>query len=389
MIALHICMVSSGVYPILPNRIGAIEPYVYGLAKNLATTNSVDLFGVGSGDVTEGNLHVHAMPYVQNFQLSLSKILDWRLAYYAPFNSYLVKNIFQLHMKNPIDIIHIHEIYAGFGATISKLSLGIPYVCSIHNEIRTTMPIFSCDKTLAVSSYIENFLIKQRKLDNSKVCILNVAIDIEAYSSTKSREQAKKELGLENRKIVLFVGRKCPEKGPQTLIEAIPKIVHANSNALAIFVGPDYFFEVTQTPYTKFLTAKAEKIGVSKNVVFTGHLPDEAKKLHYIAADVFVCPSIWQEPSSTVIKEALSLGKPVVATNVGGISDIITHGYNGLLVPPSDPDNLANAINHLLAYHEYAEKLGKNGRRDVEERFNFRTVSKDCLKIYDQVIKSK
>ena len=193
-------------------------------------------------------------------------------------------------------------------------------------------------------------------------------------------------MGFRNHKIVLFVGRKCFEKGPQVLIKALPKIIQHDPGILAVLIGPDYSFGGNSSVFTKLLITQAEELHVQQNVIFEGHISNEAKKLYYNAADVFVCPSIWQDPSPTVIKEALSFGKPVVATNVGGTSAIITHGYNGLLVSPNDAEALADAVNLLLTDHEYAEKLGSNGRKVVEKKFNFKTVSEDCLKIYNQLV---
>lgn len=277
-------------------------------------------------------------------------------------------------------------MYAGFAATISKTVIGVPYVCSIHNELRTVLPIRTCNKALAVSGYIKNSLIGPGRFTENKVDILNVAVDIDACKSTKTVKEAKKELGLEDYRILLFVGRKCYEKGPHVLINALPKILLQNQNVLAVFVGPDYFFGVNISEYTQALISLAEKRNVKDNVVFKGHVSNDVKLLYYNAAEVFVCPSIWQDPSPTVVKEALSFGKPVVATNVGGTSEIITHGYNGLIVAPNNAEALADAVNLLLNDREYAEKLGSNGRKVVEKKFNFETVTEDCLKIYHQLV---
>lgn len=379
-------MVSTGSIPILPTRIGAIEPYVYNLAKNLAKTNIVDVFGVGSGTLQDGNLSIHTSPYVQSLQGSLIKRVDWRLAYYAPFNAYIFKSILGLHLKNPIDVLHIHEVYEGFAASLSKFLLGIPYVCSIHNEIRTSMPIRSCTRALAVSSYIQDSLIKGAKFDKDKVDILNVGVDIDACTVPLVTDAAKRRLNLDKQKVVLYVGRKCVEKGPQILIEALPKIIKQHPDVQAIFLGPDYAFGLKTQSYTAILIKRAERLGIQRNVLLKGHVSDEIKKLYYAAADVFVCPSIWQDPSPTVIKEALAFSKPVVATKVGGTSDIITHGYNGLLVPPADSDAIADSVNQLLSNRAYAEKLAFNGRKTVEQRYNFKAVTEECLKIYSQCI---
>lgn len=78
--------------------------------------------------------------------------------------------------------------------------------------------------------------------------------------------------------------------------------------------------------------------------------------------------------------------KPVVASDVEGISDFIKNGTNGLLIPPNSPEELAKAVNFLLANSEYASKLGKNGREIVKKNFDFDAISERCLKIYRKLV---
>jgi glycosyltransferase involved in cell wall biosynthesis len=382
---LHICMVSTGSYPILPTRVGAIEPYVYGLAKKLSGNNRVDVLGLGQGELREGNLHIQTMPYVQKIQRPLSKTLDWRIAYYTPFLPEVLRKILLLHLKDPIDILHIHEVFTGYAATLSKLSLGIPYVCSLHNDVRSIAPIQTANKILAVSEYGREFLIKERKVERSKVDVLYVAVDMDSINKMDT-DQAKKQLGLGQHKIILFVGRKCPEKGPQVLIKALPRIIRANPDSLAVLVGPDYIFGANFTDYTELLRKQAEELHVTDKIVFESHVSEAVKQLYYSAADVFVCPSIWQDLCPSVVKEALAFGKPVVASKVGGIPEIIEDGYTGLLVPPNDAESLAEKVNLMLGDSQYAHELVSNGKKAVEEKFDFSAIAEKCISIYLEVL---
>jgi glycosyltransferase involved in cell wall biosynthesis len=379
-------MISTGYYPIYPHRVGAIEPFIYGLSKNLSLTNNVDVFGIGKGEEKIGNLHIQTFPYGENILTSLKSIFGPRLAYQIPFNAYLVENIFNLHKKKPIDILHIHDANSGFAATLSKLALNIPYICSVHNELRSNLPIRASDKVLAVSEYIKTFLIEQRKFSLKKVEVLNPAIYSDLYRSKKSIKQAKHELGLADHNVVLFVGRKCPEKGPQILINALPEIVKHAPNTLAILIGPDYSFFATSCSYTNFLISRAEKLHVKGNVIFEGFLSDDALKLYYNAADVCVFPSIWQEAFGVVLLEALAYEKPVIASRVGGIPEIIRDGKTGLLTSPGDSQQLAQAIVRLLNNPAFGKELGANGRKLVETQFSFEAVGSHCLEIYKKVL---
>jgi glycosyltransferase involved in cell wall biosynthesis len=375
-------MVSTGWYSIYPQTIGAIEPYVRQLSKELSYKNYVDLLGLGKGKKEGRNLNI------QTFRLSeigiLNKILGYNLSHQILFNASILKRIVSLHRISPIDVLHIHDAYSGFAASICKLGLQIPIVCSIHNEIRTAASIRICDRVLAVSEYLKNFLCEKRKLQ--RVDILPDAIDYDLYKPVKNIEQAKKELGLIDNKIILFVGRKCPEKGPKVLIEAIPEIVKRNPKTKVVFIGPDYSFGSLATSYSAFLIRKAKKLGVQEHTIFQGLIPESTLRNYYEAADVFVCPSVWQEPFGMVLLEALAYEKPVVASDVGGIPEIIKDKVNGLLVTPNNPNQIANAVTSLLENTEFASILGKSGRKIVQEKYNFKAVGKRCLEIYEDIL---
>jgi len=103
------------------------------------------------------------------------------------------------------------------------------------------------------------------------------------------------------------------------------------------------------------------------------------------AADVCVVPSVWEEAFGLAALEAMARGKPVVATQVGGIPEIIQPGVTGLLVPPGNDATLAQAIASLLANPTTAAEMGRNARRDVNERFNPETLLtrlSDLVEVY-------
>lgn len=380
-------MVSTGNLPILPKRLGAIEPYVYNLSKNLAEKNFVDIIGVGQGKEISGNLAIHTLPIAKKHN-SLSKFIDNRIATYAPFNILVLKKIFDLHSKNPIDILHIHEVYTGFAASISKISLGIPFVCSLHNEVRKVLPIKSCNRFIAVSEYVKKFLIDEHKINQNKISILNPAIDVKIHNS-KSHEDAKKELGLKNKKLILFVGRKCPEKGPLILIKALNNVIKKYPDTICYLIGPDYSFGLNINSYSKYLQNAIKELGLANNVFLKGFVSNFELQLYYLASDIFVCPSVWNEPFGIVLLEALSYGKPVIASKVGGIPEIIEDKRTGLLVNPNNPRELGDAILFLLRNPLLAQSLGLNGFREVEKKYDFKTVSNICLEIYQDVISNK
>jgi len=379
-------MVSTGYVPIIPNRIGAIEPYVYELARNLSFNHSVHIFGTGNGEEKVGRMHVKAFGYNESLPHLLEPSFGYRLAYQIPFNIYLFKEFCNLNKCKHVDVLHIHDANSGFAATALKKMFNTPLVCSVHNEIRSIKSVQSCDKILAVSNYIRDFLVEKRGLSEDKVDVLNMAVDTNLCKRKRKMENAKKDLGLSNHNIILFVGRKCPEKGIEILVDALPEIVDSNPKTLAILVGPDYMFGLNSEDYTKVLKKRIKKLGVEKNALFVNFVSQYTLELFYEAADLLVFPSIWQEPFGKVILEAMCYEIPVVASAVGGVPEIVENERNGLLVRPGDSVELARCVNYLLKNPIYAQSLGAEGRKTVLKKFTFNQVVRRCCEVYDKII---
>jgi starch synthase len=101
-------------------------------------------------------------------------------------------------------------------------------------------------------------------------------------------------------------------------------------------------------------------------------------------ASVFVAPSLY-EPFGIMNLEAMACERPVVSTRVGGITDVVLDGETGLLVPPNNPDELANAVNRIVADPKLGERMGEAGRRRVEDRFTWSRVAMETLSVYNEV----
>jgi glycosyltransferase involved in cell wall biosynthesis len=169
------------------------------------------------------------------------------------------------------------------------------------------------------------------------------------------------------------------------LIQALPRIIKHHPKTLAIFVGPDYSFGSDLKSYTKVLVEKATRLKIRDHTIFKGFVPENLLRSYYNAADVSVCSSNWPEPFGKVIIEAMAYEKPVIASKVGGVPEIIQGGINGLLVPPNSFEALADAIIYLLDNPRIGEAIGRKARECVEENYSFPRVSGRCLQIYSDV----
>jgi len=369
-----------------PQPLGAIERFTLGLSKELSKKIAVSISGFGVGMEASNNFRLttyssNAFNAFRHFPQERARGLIQGTIY----DIHVFKDIQRVHKEKPIDIIHAHTIYAAPIAVTYKMILGIPFVNSVHNEVLTSKPFFTCDRVLPVSNCLKTFLATERGL-TSRMTVLNDAIDPQFYKPSLSTEAAKVALGLSDYNVLLFVGRKCPQKGPEVLINAMPEILKHYPKTKAIFLGPDYYFGSSSSNYTAGLLTRAKELNVRSSLIFKQYVTDEELKLHYTAADIFICPSVWAEPFGLVLLEAMSYGKPVVASKVGAIPEIVLDKTTGLLFSPGNFNELASNVVYLFKYPTIRSELGATGRTIVETQFSFEVISERCLEIYKEVL---
>ena len=178
--------------------------------------------------------------------------------------------------------------------------------------------------------------------------------------------------------IVGVVARLEPEKGHPTLLDAWPAVLEAVPNAHLLIVGEGSQHEPLQL--------QAAKLGIASSVTFTGRRDDVPAVT--AALDVAVLPS-YREAQGLSILEAMALSRPVVASAVGGIPEMIEDGVTGLLVPPHQPAALAAAIIRLLEDHPYADTLAKAAQNLVHDRFCVELMVRAIETIYDESVEDE
>jgi glycosyltransferase involved in cell wall biosynthesis len=140
-------------------------------------------------------------------------------------------------------------------------------------------------------------------------------------------------------------------------------------------------------PYKDKLAKLATELDVLEKVIFVGQIPEDSIQCLYNIADVVVVPSIGTEALSMVVVEGMSAGKPVIASNIGGIPTAIEHLKNGILVDPGNPKNLAGIILEVITNDELAQNLGMNARKTAMARFTVERMVKDTIGVYEEVCK--
>lgn len=173
---------------------------------------------------------------------------------------------------------------------------------------------------------------------------------------------------------VAFAGRLVREKGPEVLIRAFAKVVTQISNARLLLAGEGLERER--------LDKLIADLNLSSSVSMLGHLPRPEIERRFAAAWVQAVPSCWEEPFANVALEAMMRGTAVVASDAGGLTEIVHHGRTGFLVPPGDADALAEALLHLLQDVRLAERMGRCGREIALTHFSQETCMDRFLHWY-------
>jgi glycosyltransferase involved in cell wall biosynthesis len=195
------------------------------------------------------------------------------------------------------------------------------------------------------------------------VTVIPNGVDCKRFHPEVASAGLRAELGLEDKFAIIFVGALTKwhrYKGLDVLLAAVKIALRKGGDLRLMVVGDGTLREQYQS--------LATQLGISANVLFLGNVADAALPEHYSASDAAVLPSKDQsEGFGLTILEANATGKPVIASNVGGIPSVVSQGHNGLLVPPNDAPKLAEALLHLSKNREAADAMGRNGRAVAEE----------------------
>jgi glycosyltransferase involved in cell wall biosynthesis len=266
------------------------------------------------------------------------------------------------------------------------------------------------DHLIAVSRAIVRKLEEERRV-GAPISLIYNGVDLARYREQAACPTLLHEYGIApDAPIVGVVARLEPEKGHPTLLDAWPAVLDAVPNAHLLVVGEGSQRELleAQAASLELLSASpaltpsapthtstrssqvihgwasnSRRRHMAPSVTFTGRRDDVPAVT--AALDVAVLPS-YREAQGLSILEAMALSRPVVASAVGGIPEMIDDGRTGLLVPPRDPDALAQAITRLLSDHEFAEKIGRGGHDLVHERFCVEQMVRAVETIYDEAV---
>ncbi len=245
-------------------------------------------------------------------------------------------------VQNNIHTPHGHVFYGHFGRFVSKIFLWVERICSTFT-----------DRMVALTNGEKDDYLKLSVCPAEKLLTIHSGVDIQQFLNANGNLAKKRRaLGLGQKEAVIgFVGWLLPIKGPEYLLEAMDDVWPDHPEASLVMVG--------KGDLDVDLRAAARRKNVNGKVKFLGWRQDIDELMPLF--DVLVLPSL-NEGMGRVLVEAMAAGKPVVASRVGGIPDLVQDGKTGYLVPPADAKALAGAILKLLNNRDQAKLMGQRGK---------------------------
>jgi len=277
------------------------------------------------------------------------------------------------------DLVHAHWIPTGAVAGLAARRLGIPMVLTAHGSdgkylrpgrlVRrlSRISVGSASHVIAVSEVLRKELLAFG-VDPPGVTTIHNGVDPALFPAVYDETGGHK---------ILWVGRMTEEKGVEFLIRAMKKITTVYGDALLRLVGDG--------PEKEKLEELTAELGLAKSISFVGRKDQREMTRFYSACDLVVLPSL-SEGLPMVLLEAMASGKPVVASRVGGIPELIIHGRNGYLVTPGSPDEIADGVIELLGRPEQKAGMGSLSRELIETTHSWESIGLRVKSVYADVM---
>jgi glycosyltransferase involved in cell wall biosynthesis len=314
---------------------------------------------------------------IETHVLQMRGMIDWQWIRAAAL----------LVRQRGIALIHAHEFTGNtYGTLLAKLA-GVPLIATVHGknyyweQIKRRLAyrlVCRLGTMVAVSEDLRRFVIRQVGVPERRIEVIYNGIEVIPTIGPEEARQRRTELGVpEGERIVGAVGNLYPVKGHKYLLETVPRVLAALPRTTFLIVG--------RGELESSLKREVERQGFGHRVRVLGFRDDVRALLAVM--DVFALPSL-SEGLPIALLEAMASGRPVVATNVGGVPELLVDGETGFLVPPRDSEALASRLIWLLKDGEAAKRLGVNGRKRVLQHFSLQSMATDYQRLYEECLRA-
>jgi glycosyltransferase involved in cell wall biosynthesis len=305
-----------------------------------------------------------------------------------PFNPSTIIKLRRIVAASAPSVICSHGYRSTILLPLSTFGMGIPVIafargCTGENRkvrLYESLERFVLPRLQGIICVCE---AQRRQLEEAGVrtahwWVVHNGVSSPSHADLQDLNRLRKELGINaDESVIVCSGRLSPEKGQKDLLRAIQLIPIGGRKNTFLFCGDG--------PCRRALEEEAKHLGISDRVRFLGHRRDILEI--YQIMDLLILPSHTEGLPNAVL-EALSYGKPVVATRVGGVPEVVKDGHNGLLVLANRPDMLADAIVNCLASPEKIKSMGEAGKDLVLSRFSFEEQARKLESAYECILNS-
>lgn len=299
----------------------------------------------------------------------------------------------------PVDIVEIPDWYNE--GLFLFLKRSIPYVNKLHGPhyLVTKANLAPRGLSARLIEKLEEFCVqyadgltspsrnlaatvsRDYKISDKKIEVIPYPLDAGLFDASLS-------VSADGPPKILYVGRLEMRKGVHIFIDAMEEVIKEFPTAQAVFIGQDTTTAPDGSSFKRYLVNKIEATGHKDNFCFIGHLRREEIVRYYRSSALGVVPSLYDN-FPHVCLEAMGCGLPIVASHIGGIGEIIDDRVNGILVPPGDPNSLADGMIELLKNHELRESISKKAAAKILKDFDAKETALRVINHYQQVLNKK
>ena len=360
-------------------EMGGVTMHIKKITKYLSYREDIEMHLITIGNKNEktkiGNLNIHMIKKSLPYPFSIPSLV-----------LFLKHKIIEV---NP-DIVHAQGSFAPYSTAAALVRNKYPTLLTMHGILAKELKfhkginfifilfihkpneryvVSKISNIIVVSLYVKNVI---SDMTESQIYVIQNGIDFEDIHNVQPHKSIEYPS-------ILFVGGLSKVKGIDTLLNAVPIIRKKILNLCVYIAGSG--------PEENKLKELVKELNIEENVNFLGYISENEKYSYYKSADVCVFPSRY-EPFGIVLLEAMACGKPVVASNVGGIPFFVEEGKAGLLFESGNVEDLADKIMTILKNEELREKMGEAGRERAKE-FTWDKVAERTVEVYKEILKGK
>jgi glycogen(starch) synthase len=378
-----------------PRIIGGISPHVFFLSKNLAKKGvkvyvvTCDFPGTPAHEVIDG-VDVYR---IDSYKNPSPDFATW--VYMMNLNMQKEAALIVNKLAGKLDLFHAHDWLVATAGIGLKHVFRKPLLVTMHSteigrrdglHTSTERMIHETEawltyeawKVICCSDYMVSHVKWAFGLPEDKLVMVTNGVNTNVYDGIGKEDlrSFRNRFASPEEKIVLYVGRLVYEKGIHVLINAVPKVLE-KVNAKFIILGSGYMKEQ--------LSNIVRSMRLENKVLFMGFVDEETLLKLQKCADVSVVPSLF-EPFGIVALEAMAAKSPVVASDTGGLSEIVDHDSTGFKAYPNNPDSLAWGITKILLDENYKNHIRDNAYRKVQEKYDWERIAEQTKRIYESVL---